>query len=104
MRIARQSIVRPLSGQSTRVERLLDELDATYAKLPGYILGFRYRAEDNRTQLGRVAVWRSQDDANHAAMNTHIQALRAQINTLVEEGHSERVLEIEGTPQNLPEG
>ncbi len=104
MRIARQSIVRPLAGQSPRVEKLLDELDANYAKLPGYILGFRYRPELNKAQLGRIAVWRSQEDANHAAMNTHIQSIRAQINTLVEEGHTELVLEIEGTPQNVPLG
>ncbi|MBI4201952.1 MAG: hypothetical protein HY532_02400 [Chloroflexi bacterium] len=102
MPIARQTIVHPQAGMTQRVEKALDDLEATYARLPGYILGFQYKPESVPGELGRIAVWRSQEDADHAAQNTHVQALRATLNNLIQGEHIERVLLIEGTPQNLP--
>ncbi len=102
MRIARQTIVHPKAGMTERTESILDELEAAYAHLPGYILGFRYKTEGSKDEIGRIAVWRSQEDANHAAQNTHIQAIRARLTRIIEDGHEEHVFEIEGTPQNLP--
>ena len=103
MRIARQSIVHPKSGMAQRVERVLDELEAAYAMQPGYILGFRYRTKGTSGELGRIAVWRSQQDADHASQNTHIQAIRAELTRVIEGDHIEHLFEIEGAPQKLPE-
>jgi quinol monooxygenase YgiN len=85
-----------------RVEALLDELEATYATLPGYVLGFRYKPQSIPGELGRIALWRSHEDTDHAAGNTHVQALRSRLNTLIQGEHVEHVLEVEGTPHNLP--
>mgnify|MGYP001612014556 CR=1 FL=1 len=102
MPIARQSVVHPLPDSASRVEALLDQLEAHYATFPGYILGFRYRPAGNPGEIGRIAVWHSHQDANHASQNEHVVALRARINALIHGEHIERVLEIEGMPQKLP--
>ncbi|MBI4312939.1 MAG: hypothetical protein HY681_14355 [Chloroflexi bacterium] len=102
MPIARQTIVHPKPGMSQRVEKVLDDLEATYAKLPGYVMGFRYKPQGVAGELGRIALWRTQQDTDSAARDTHVQALRSQLNTLIQGEHVEQVLEIEGTPQNLP--
>ncbi|MBI2171285.1 MAG: hypothetical protein HYU30_04590 [Chloroflexi bacterium] len=103
MRIARQTIVHPTAGMTQRVEAVLDELESTYSTFPGYILGFRYKSHTMVGPVGRLAIWRSLDDANHASGNTHVQALRSQLNNLIQGEHVEHVLEVEGAPQNLPE-
>ena len=96
MPIARQSIVHPLPDEANQMEAFFDEMEAHYATLPGYRLGFRYRPVGNPSEIGRIAVWDSPDSANHTV------ALRARLNGLLHGEHMERVLEIEGTPQNLP--
>ena len=102
MPIARQSVVHPLPDQVGSVEDLLDQLEAYYATFPGYLLGFRYRPHGNPGEIGRIALWRSHEDANNAAQDIHVVALRARLTNVVHGEHLERVLDIEGTPQNLP--
>jgi quinol monooxygenase YgiN len=87
---------------SSRVEALLDQLESHYATLPGYLVGFRYRPAGSSGEVGRIGVWRSHEDADRAAQDSHVQALRSELNMLVPGEHVERVLEIEGAPQNLP--
>jgi hypothetical protein len=58
----------------------------------------------NHGEIGRIAVWDNPDSANHAAQDGHTVALRARLNGLLHGEHMERVLDIEGTPQNLPGG
>ncbi len=102
MPIARQSVVHPLPDQVASVEDLLDQLEAHYTTFPGYLMGFRYRPQGNPGEIGRIALWRSHEDANKAAQDTHVVALRARLNNMIHGEHLERVLDIEGTPQNLP--
>ncbi len=104
MPIARQSIVHPLPEEASQVEALLDELEAHFATFPGYRLGFRYRPVGNHGEIGRIGVWDSSEAANHASQDNHVVALRARLMGLLHGEHMERVLEIEGTPQNLPSG
>ncbi|MBI4339246.1 MAG: hypothetical protein HY680_04765 [Chloroflexi bacterium] len=102
MPIARQSVVHPKANMAQRVATVLDELEAAYAALPGYILGFRYRPHGVSGELGRIAVWASQQDADRAAQNTHIIAIRARLTRIIEGEHEEHIFDIEGTPQKLP--
>ena len=102
MPIVRQSVVHPLSGSTSRVEEILDGLEATYAKLPGYIMGFRYTTIGHPGELGRIALWNSHEEADHAAQNDHIIALRADLNRLIHGEHIERMMEVQGNPQNFP--
>ncbi len=104
MSIARQSILHPLPEEARQVEAILDELEAHYATFPGYRLGFRYRPAGNLGEIGRIAVWDSPEAANHASQDNHVVALRARLNNMLHGEHIERVLDIEGTPQNLPGG
>ena len=85
-------------------QEILDRLEAHFATFPGYLLGFRYRPTGNPGEIGRIALWRSHADPNHAAQDDRVISLRAQLNMLIHSEHIERVLEIEGTPQNLPGG
>ena len=104
MYIVRQTSVNPQPGRKERVEEILDALEAHYATLPGYGLGFRYKLVGGTSgEIGRIAVWRSHENADHAAQNTHSQALRSELNLVITEEHQEHMWEIEGTPQNLPE-
>ncbi|MBI4199442.1 MAG: hypothetical protein HY535_03085 [Chloroflexi bacterium] len=101
MAIARQTVVRHLPGAAKKVEDVLDRLEAHYATFPGYMFGFRYQPTDDAGEMGRIALWRSLADADHAAQQTHTIALRAELNSLIHEKHIERVLEIRGKPQKL---
>ena len=102
MPIARQSVVHPFPAEVSKVEQFFDQLEAHYATLPGYVLGFRYSPVGNPGEVGRIAVWRTHEDADRAAQDDHVGALRSQINMLIHGEHIERMMEIEGTPQNLP--
>ncbi len=100
--IARQSVLHPLPAAGDKVGALLDKLQAHYSILPGYVLGFRYRPTDDPEELGRIAVWRCLEDADHAAQDPHVIALRSQLKLLVREDSVERVLVVEGTPFFAP--
>ena len=97
MTVARNSAVHPRPGQSPRVEQIFDELLTIFAAAPGYIWGFRYRPQEGSGEVGRLTVWRSHEDADHVAQNSHVIALRAELNRLIQGDHVERVLLVEHT-------
>ncbi len=102
MTIARHSAVNPKTGQAPRVEQIFDELLTVYAAAPGYIWGFRYRPQEGPGEVGRITVWRSHDDADHVAQNSHVIALRAELSRIIQGEHIERVLVLEHTTGNPP--
>ena len=102
MTIARQSIVHPRPGQAARVEQIFDELLTVFVTAPGYLWGFRYRPQEGSGEVGRITVWQDHDDADHVAQGTHVIALRAELNRLVQGEHVERVLLVEHTSGTQP--
>ena len=109
MTVARISIMRTSSDltrtssqKRVEVERVFDELEEYLSSLPGYILGFRFGGHDDEDELGRVALWRTHEDADHAATRDHTVALRAQIHRLIDPGHMETLVEVKGNPRNIP--
>ena len=109
MTVARISIMRTSpdlgrtsSNKRAQVEHLLDELEEHLSKLPGYVMGFRFIGHQDKDEVGRVALWKTHEDADHAALNSHTVALRAQIHRLIDPGHLETLVEVAGNPKNLP--
>jgi heme-degrading monooxygenase HmoA len=106
MTVARISIMltssdltRTAAAKRADVERLLDELEEHLSNLPGYIMGFRFAGHENENEVGRVALWNSHEDADHAATQDHTIALRARIHQLIDPGHLETLVEVKGTPR-----
>ena len=97
--IGRQSVFSVTSEHERQLEELLNQLEASAAALPGYVMGFRYRSTTGSGELGRISVWRSQHDADNAAQNQHIMALRSQVMNIaqVHEEQDEHVLDIRGS-------
>jgi hypothetical protein len=104
MPIVRFSLYRPLPGRRAEMERLLDSLEDWLSKQEGYLLGFRFAATDASGDIGRIGIWRSLADADHAADQEHTLAIRAELLRLIDDNgtHIERIFEIRGTPHNLP--
>ena len=98
-----RDLTRSSSDKRALVERLLDELEEHLSNLPGYIMGFHFVGHEHEDEVGRVALWNSHEDADHAALQDHTVALRARIHQLIDPGHMETLVELAGTPRNLPE-
>jgi hypothetical protein len=62
------------------MQSVLTLLDTKLARTPGLIFSFVTEIESER--LGRVALWRSKDEANQVAMREDILALRARLRSL----------------------
>ncbi len=102
MAVARISIMRPLEGRGNEVERLLDEFEEYVSKYEGYILGFRFASCDESDEIGRIALWASQEQANHVAIMDHVFVLRARIHRAIKPGHIELLVDLKGAPRNIP--
>ena len=82
----RLSLMRPRRGQSPRALALIDKLVEYYANQPGYIDAYMLAGQESAGgEIGRVTLWRSEQDANHVAMNPHVLALRAELLRCVED-------------------
>jgi hypothetical protein len=94
--------MRTAANKRAEVERLLDELDDHLSTQPGYVMGFRFIGHENKEELGRVALWGTHEEADHAATLDHTMSLRAQIHRLIDPGHLETLVEVAGSPKNIP--
>lgn len=91
MSTIRLSIVIPQPGHRAEVERLLDYLEDLLQTKSGWVLGGRFEATDGSGEIGRLGVWDSEHDADAAAMDDDVIAVRSQIHMLVQPGHLERL-------------
>ncbi len=76
------------TGQEQRLEQLLRDLSALYAKQPGYVLGYMLTPHDdaNPRRYGRVGVWQDERSATNAAQHEHALSVRSELlRILVEE-------------------
>ncbi len=102
MLYVRTSLMRPKPGHGRAIAEIMDDLVSFYAKQPGYVLGYKLASADDLGDIGRVTVWRSQDDADAAARITHVMSKRADLQALIEENsHVERSFHAEDESQPL---
>ena len=108
MAVARITIVQPRPGNEQQVLQLLQELGDFYAQQPGHIAGFVFRFHeshhDRHRDFGRIGVWESREAADAAARLTHTEALRSRLNMLLGREHEEWLVDVVGTPHNIPVG
>ena len=95
-------VARTAANKRTDVERFLDELEDHLSVQQGYIMGFRFSGQDDDSQVGRVSLWRSHEDADRAATQEHTVAVRSQIHLLIDPGHLEAIGQVTGNPRNIP--
>lgn len=92
----RLSIFVPMPGQRAEVERLLDRLEQSLENQPGYIMGGRFAAADRPEEVGRLGVWEAHEQADRAAIDDDVIAIRSQIHQIVQPGHLERLYDVAG--------
>src|ERR1700674_5692839 len=85
---ARTSLMRPLRGRRERALELLGELIDFYAIQPGYLDAYTLTspAAEEATEVGRITLWREEQDGDRTATTPHVLALRAELLRCVEEG------------------
>jgi hypothetical protein len=85
---ARISLMRPLPGRRERALSLLNELIDFYAIQPGYLDAYTLTSpsEDGNADVGRITLWRGEQDADRGATTAHVLALRADLLRCVEDG------------------
>jgi hypothetical protein len=78
-------LIRPRHTEEARVRELLERLVTYYAEQPGYLAGYLLEPTEPDGFLGRIGVWETDKDAEHAAQQEYDLALRSQLNMAVEE-------------------
>ncbi len=91
MKVIRTTLVTPLQGADDEVVKILGEIGEHMAKQPGFIEAYTFE-EDGK--IGRLSMWESREDADHAANQLHTMALRSRMNALTLPAREERLLEI----------
>ena len=92
MAYVRISIVRPMRGQSERVETLMRQLAESVAKHEGCTQSMLLQSDD-AGELARVAVYTDAQASAATANDAHIMALRSELHLVIEPGHVERSFE-----------
>ena len=88
----RISLLVPLEGYEAEVRRLEEDLLAFLALRPGFVDGYLLTAEGS-PDVGRVTIWQSEADADHAANQDHVLALRSRLLQITDEERFERSFE-----------
>jgi hypothetical protein len=87
----RLSLMKAKPGKELEVADLMDRLVTYYKQQDGFVDGYKLRAADESADIGRVTVWRSEDEADRTAQSTRVMSLRSDLMAMVEEGtHDER--------------
>ena len=79
MSYIRVSMVAPPPERMADVRRRYEEIVAYVATFPGYISGWVVAPGHGEEQVGRLTIWQSEADANHAATDAHAIALHSQV-------------------------
>ncbi len=87
----RISLMKAKAGSEKLVAGLMDNLLEFFAGRPGYVRGYALLEGDPRGRVGRITLWHSEEEADHAANTQHVLTVRSEIMQLVEEdSHIER--------------
>ena len=76
----RLTLLHPKQGAAQDVQALLEEIDRALSGSRGLLLSFVTSGQSD--SLGRVAVWRTKEEANRKATSDHILALRSRLRFL----------------------
>src|SRR5687767_7924700 len=90
MAYVRLSIVKPRRGREEEVGQLLLDLTRYALAQPGCLGAHVLRPEDQSGELGRIAIYASQQDADHVANSAHALSVRSLLHEASEEGYDER--------------
>jgi quinol monooxygenase YgiN len=87
----RLSLMNPRAGKEKLVAGLMDNLLQFFAEQPGYVRGYALVDGDPQGRVGRITMWKSEEEADHAANTQHVLTVRSEIMPLVEDdSHVER--------------
>jgi len=87
----RISLMKPRHGKELQVAGVMDDLVAYYAARPGYVAGYKVTDAGITGEVGRITVWKSEEEADAAAQSGHVLARRSDLIPLIEEdSHAER--------------
>ena len=87
----RLSLMNPKPGEDKLVAGLMDNLLEFFNEQPGYVRGYALLDGDPHGRVGRITLWDSEEQADHAANTQHVLAVRAEIMQRIEEdSHIER--------------
>ena len=82
----RLSLARPRPGHETQVAKIDQDLMRFFAGQPGYLHGYRITGGDSTGgRIGRLTLWRSDQDADRAAQTAHVLAVRSELLLLIED-------------------
>jgi hypothetical protein len=59
-----------------------EDLLRSFKEMPGYLGGYLIVASDESGRIGRLSIWKTPEDADHASQNAHILAVRSEMRHL----------------------
>jgi hypothetical protein len=87
----RLSLMTPKPGQGRIVAGMMDNLLEFFTDRDGYERGYALLESDLGGRVGRITLWQSEEQADHAANTQHVLTVRAEIMQRIEEdSHVER--------------
>ena len=92
--VGRFSLVKAREGKRDEVVRHYQGLDEAFRAAEGYVASLIFVDPVDHNEVGRVALWRSRDDAERHAADDHIMYLRSQIHLAIQPEHTEKLVEV----------
>jgi hypothetical protein len=81
----RLSLMEPKHGEREHVLELHRNLVAWLAGQPGFVSGFVIEGGDPADRVGHLNIYRTEEDAEHAANTSHVLSTRAELLLLIDE-------------------
>ncbi len=103
MTVARVSLMKVTPSNRKELETLQEALEEFLSKQKGFVMGISFESLNEKETIGRVTLWASEDQANRAATLDHTVAIRSRMHILMEPGHIEQLVQVIGTPRNMPQ-
>ncbi|MSP78957.1 MAG: hypothetical protein EXR67_05330 [Dehalococcoidia bacterium] len=103
MTVARISLMKVTPGNRKELEHLQEALEEFLSKQKGFVMGISFESLNDKETIGRITLWVSEEDANRGATLDHTVAIRSRMHLIMEPGHMEQLVQIIGTPRNVPQ-
>ncbi len=91
MPFIRVSVMTPQPGKEQQVSDLIDSLLALYKGRPGFITAYRLasRTSAGMTRMGRLSIWKSEEDIRSMAAEERDMALQSQLKLITDDATHE---------------
>ena len=86
MPYVRIALMQPKAEHRGTVRELQTELLSYDRTLPGFLGGYLLEPDDGTGRIGRLVLWESRANADHAAQQQHTLTLRARLPALIQQG------------------